>query len=163
MCLRYMAACCRLAPMNTNALFSSENMSWATPPELFAALDAEFRFTLDVCATPENAKVPGRFFSPAENGLSMSWAGNVCWMNPPYGRQIGAWMAKAHREVMASPPPPHDTVVVCLVPSRTDTAWWHDHVIAPGFEVRFLRGRVKFVGAKHGAPFPSAIVVMRKT
>lgn len=137
----------------TSVHFKSEKMDWATPPEVWALLNAEFGFTLDVCALPENAKVP-RYFTPDDNGLEQQWEG-VCWMNPPYGREIGAWMRKAKSEASAG-----RATVVCLVPSRTDTAWWHDNVQGHA-EVRFLRGRVRFVGAQHSAPFPSAIVVYR--
>lgn len=138
--------------MNTDAMFSSERMDWATPPDLFAKLNAEFHFTLDVCALPENAKV-SRFFSPADDGLSRAWAPDVCWMNPPYGRAIGTWMRRAYEESCAG------ATVVCLIPSRTDTAWWHDYAMKG--EIRFLRGRVKFMGAQHSAPFPSAVVIFK--
>jgi phage N-6-adenine-methyltransferase len=136
--------------MVDKALFSSARQDWETPPELFAVLNEEFGFTLDVCATAANAKCE-RFLSPEEDALTQPWDG-VCWMNPPCGRTIGQWMAKAHREAMGC-----YQLVVCLVPARTDTAWWHDYA-SEGI-VRFLRGRVKFVGAQHGAPFPSALVI----
>ena len=124
---------------------------WATPPAVFDALNAEFGFELDVCALPENAKC-ARFYSPADDGLAQEWSG-ACWMNPPYGREIGRWMRKAYEESLRG------ATVVCLVPSRTDTAWWHDYAMKG--EVRFLRGRISFVGAAGPAPFPSAIVVFR--
>lgn len=125
---------------------------WETPPDLFAEYDAEFGFTLDVCATPENAKCE-RYFTPSHNGLDQAWGDNVCWMNPPYGREIGAWMHKADLAARQG------ATVVCLVPARTDSAWWHDYAMKG--EIRFLRGRVKFVGADHNAPFPCALVVFR--
>jgi len=134
-----------------NAHFSSATDLWATPQDLFDRLHAQYGFEIDVCATPENAKCP-KFFTKADDGLAQQWSG-VCWMNPPYGRQIGAWMAKAYRASQAG------ATVVCLVPARTDTAWWHDYA-AKG-EVEFLRGRLKFGGHKKPAPFPSAIVVFR--
>lgn len=105
--------------------------------------------SLDVCALPENAKC-ARFYSPVEDGLAQPWSG-VCWMNPPYGRQIGPWMRKAYEEAQRG------ATVVCLVPSRTDTAWWHDYAMKG--EVRFLRGRLRFQGASSSAPFPSALVI----
>lgn len=132
--------------------FSSERMDWATPPALFAALDAEFGFTLDAAALPHNAKC-ARYFTPADDALAQDWGAGVVWLNPPYGRQIAAFMRKAYEASLAG------ATVVCLVPARTDTAWWHD--VAARGEVRFLRGRVRFEGAAHGAPFPSAIVVFR--
>jgi len=135
--------------------FSSANCEWATPQWLFDALDREFGFTLDPCATAGNAKCK-RFFSRADDGLRQSWAGEVVFMNPPYGREIAAWMRKAWESALHG----GDTVV-CLVPARTDTNWWHDYAMRG--EVRLLRGRLKFGGAKYGAPFPSAVVVFRPT
>jgi phage N-6-adenine-methyltransferase len=136
-----------------NVHFSSRKNDWATPWELFRRWDAaQGPFTLDVCAIAENAKCE-RYFSPEENGLAQAWRG-VCWMNPPYGRVIGHWLAKAVVESRAG----RARRVVCLVPARTDTAWWHDFVI-PNGTVYFLRGRVRFEGAPYPAPFPSAVVV----
>jgi len=109
----------------------------------------EFHFELDVCATPENAKWK-KYYSPEEDGLKQEWKG-ICWMNPPYGREIGKWMRKAYESAVAG------TTVVCLVPARTDTAWWFDYY-AKG-EIRFIKGRLKFDGSRNAAPFPSAIIV----
>jgi phage N-6-adenine-methyltransferase len=133
--------------------FSSATCEWATPPELFAKVDAEFRFDLDACATAENAKCV-RYFTRKDNGLAQPWTGRV-WMNPPYGRTIGQWMRKAWESVQSG----EAELVVCLVPSRTDTSWWHD--FCEGAEVRNIRGRLRFGGAANSAPFPSAIVVFR--
>ena len=127
--------------------FASQTDEWATPQALFDLLDSEFHFTLDVCATKQNAKC-AQFFS--RDGLSQPWEG-ACWMNPPYGDAIGDWVAKAHESGEAG------ATVVCLVPARTDTAWWWDH--ARFGEVRFLRGRLRFGGATTGAPFPSAVTI----
>ncbi len=130
--------------------FSSKTYEWETPKELFAQLDQQWHFTLDVCATSENAKC-ARYFTLADDGLSQEWGG-VCWMNPPYGREIGKWVAKAARTAQRG------HTVVCLLPARTDTAWWHDYVIPYGY-IRYIRGRLRFGGAVNSAPFPSAIVV----
>lgn len=124
---------------------------WSTPQVLFDRLDAEFGFSTDVCASPENAKCD-RYFTAESDGLRQSWTG-VCWMNPPYGREIGKWMAKAFNSSVLG------ATVVCLVPARTDTAWWHDSAIKG--EIRFLRGRLRFNGHHKDAPFPSAIVIFR--
>lgn len=132
--------------------FSSARDDWETPQDLFDELHAEFRFTVDVCALPHNAKCK-RFFSPTVDGLSQEWVG-TCWMNPPYGRRIGEWVAKAFRSSL------NGATVVCLVPARTDTEWWHRSV-ARSSEVRLLKGRLRFVGADASAPFPSAVVVFR--
>jgi phage N-6-adenine-methyltransferase len=131
--------------------FQSDKHDWETPQELFEKLDREFHFTLDVCAVPENAKCT-HYFSPTDDGLSKEWTG-VCWMNPPYGREIGKWMQKALHESE------HGVTVVCLVPARTDTEWWHKYAMQG--EIRFLRGRLRFQGANSTAPFPSAIVIFR--
>ena len=132
--------------------FSSATCEWATPGWLFEALHREFGFTVDVCATAENAKC-ARFYSRAQDGLRQEWGGEVVFMNPPYGREIGAWMRKAWESSGRG------ATVVCLVPARTDTEWWHRYAMRG--EVRLLRGRVKFGGAAQGAPFPSAVVVFR--
>lgn len=138
--------------MNTAVHFSSRTDAWGTPMFLFRQLDDEFHFTLDVCAHKDNAKCE-RFFSRVENGLAQDWGNAVCWMNPPYGDEIGAWMEKAY---IASQ---HGATVVCLVPSRTDTEWWHKYAMHG--EIRFIRGRLKFGGAESSAPFPSAVVIFR--
>jgi site-specific DNA-methyltransferase (adenine-specific) len=135
-------------------LFSSRSCEWATPVDLFAELDAEHGpFTLDVSATPANAKCP-RFYTRAEDGLRQPWTGKV-WCNPPYGRELGRWVKKALESVRSG----SALVVVCLLPARVDTRWWHE--VAALAEVRFLRGRLRFGGAASGAPFPSAVVVFR--
>ena len=136
-----------------NVHFSSKKMDWATPWELFRVWDISHGpFTLDVCATAKNRKCVA-YFSPEEDGLVQTWQG-ICWMNPPYGREIGRWLAKAVLETEYG----NAKRVVCLVPARTDTAWWHALVL-PHAEIHFLRGRVCFEGAKYAAPFPSAIVI----
>lgn len=132
--------------------FSSKTDLWATPQDFFDALNTEFGFMLDVCALPDNAKCV-RYFTPEEDGLKQPWEG-VCWMNPPHGREIGKWVRKAYESAQAG------ATVVCLLPARTDMAWWHTWVVKAE-EVRFVRGRLKFGGGKHSAPFPSTVVVFR--
>lgn len=141
--------------MTINAgMFTSKTPEWATPRAFFDALNAEFHFDLDPCATPENAKCP-RFFTANDDGLARHWTGRV-FMNPPYGRGIGQWVAKAFQAVAGG----GADLVVCLLPARTDTRWWHD--ICMKGEVRFVRGRLKFGDGKNSAPFPSAVVIFRK-
>ena len=139
----------------TNGLFSSRSDEWETPWNLFNQLDAEFHFNTDVCATSQTKKC-AHFYSKEEDGLKQTWKG-TCWMNPPYGRVIKDWVKKAYTSTLYEA-----DKVVCLLPARTDTAWWHDFIIPHAAEVRFLRGRVKFSNSKAGAPFPSAIVVFKK-
>lgn len=137
--------------------FSSASDDWATPQEVFDSLDAEFHFTLDACASEGNAKCP-RFFSAAQNGLVQEWAG-VVWLNPPYGRHgggIGAWMRKALKTARSD-----NGTVVCLVPARTDTAWWHESAMQAD-DIRLIQGRLKFGSSENAAPFPSAVVVFRR-
>ena len=122
---------------------------WATPQDFFVRLNQEFGFEIDVCANDENAKC-ARYFTKEIDGLSQEWTG-VCWMNPPYGRGISAWMRKAYESSLEG------ATVVCLIPARIDTSWWHEYAMKG--EVRYVRGRLKFGGHKNSAPFPCAVVV----
>ncbi len=133
--------------------FSSQTPEWATPQWLFDALDREFRFSLDPCSTHENAKC-ARHFTRQEDGLAQSWRDETVFMNPPYGREIDRWLARAHRAALTE-----GATVVCLVPARTDTAWWHRYAMK--HQIRLLVGRLKFGDSVTPAPFPSALVVMR--
>lgn len=123
----------------------------ATPQWLYDALDKEFGFTLDPCTDGTNAKC-AKFYTPTDNGLLKDWGTHVVFMNPPYS-QIADWMQKAYGAAQEG------ATVVCLIPSRTDTQWWHEYVMKS--EIRFIRGRLKFGDAENSAPFPSAIVVIR--
>lgn len=133
------------------ALFSSESTEWATPPELFDKLNARFSFTLDPASTESNALCQ-KFYTIAQDGLSQSWKGERVFLNPPYGRQIGAWCRKACVESEGG------ALVVGLLPARTDTGWWHEYIQGKA-QVVFLRGRIKFGQANNSAPFPSCVVV----
>jgi phage N-6-adenine-methyltransferase len=133
-------------------MFSSHTDLWATPQEFFDKYHATYNFQTDVCAIPENAKC-ANYFTPEQDGLAQEWRG-VCWMNPPYGRTIGKWVMKAVKAANDN-----GATVVCLLPARTDTAWWHDYVATNASRIEFIRGRLKFGSAKHSAPFPSAVVV----
>lgn len=128
-------------------MMSSATDEWATPQDFFDGLNQEFGFGLDVCATAENAKCDA-YYTKEQDGLTQAWneASAVCWMNPPYGRQISKWMKKAYEESQKG------ATVVCLVPARTDTAWWHDYAMRGS--VRFVRGRLKFGGGQKQRPFP---------
>jgi phage N-6-adenine-methyltransferase len=142
-------------------MFASGTDEWETPQEFFNAVNAEYNFALDVCATRLNAKCD-RYYTKAEDGLSRPWHG-VCWMNPPSGREISRWVQKAYESSLDA-----GTVVVCLLPARTDTKWWHEYVAAHARRVEFIRGRLKFRNGKNGAaknsaPFPSALVVFGRS
>lgn len=129
------------------AFFTSLIQEYGTPHWLFDALDVEFHFTLDVCASAENAKCQ-TYFTKEQDGLAQRWTG-TCWMNPPYGRNIRRWIEKARNS---------NATVVCLLPARTNTRWWFE-VVADASEVRFIHPKLQFDGAAHVAPFPSAVVI----
>lgn len=145
-----------------NVHFQSSDKEWETPDSLFKPLEKEFNIVLDVCANASNAKCKA-FFDKAINSFTASWhlandiAGSddsACWMNPPYGRSIEGWVRKAHEESLKG------VTTVALLPARTDTSWFHNYINNKE-EVRFIKGRVKFVGATSSAPFPSMIVIFR--
>lgn len=137
--------------MISQGLFSSNTNEWATPQEFFNELDAEFHFTLDPCATAENAKCE-HFYTIQDDGLTKKWGGRV-FCNPPYGREIGKWVRKCYEESR------HCDVVVMLIPARTDTSYFHDYIYHKAKEIRFIRGRLHFNESKSCAPFPSMVVV----
>lgn len=146
--------------MNPSSLavhFSSATDDHATPVEFFKKLDEEFHFDLDVCASKENAKCPDYYgHDRGTNGLEAPWHehADVVWMNPPYGRQIGKWIAKAAEESAKG------VTVVSLLPARTDTKYFHRYIYKqPNVEIRFVPGRLKFGTAKSSAPFPSMVVI----
>ena len=134
-------------------MFSSKSDLWATPQEFFDELNAEFNFTLDPCATPENAKCK-KYYTKVEDGLKQDWSGEIVFCNPPYGREIGKWVKKCYEEAQKP-----DTIVVMLIPARTDTSYFHDYIYKKAKEIRFIRGRLKFGNSKNSAPFPSMVVV----
>ena len=136
--------------MNTELMFSSKTDLWETPQDLFDKLNNEFHFTLDVCATQENAKCDS-FYTKEQDGLSQPWKG-VVWCNPPYGKQIGSWVRRGFFASLSG------NTVVMLLPARTDTRWFHEYIYGEA-EIRFIRGRLKFGGSKNSAPFPSMVVV----
>lgn len=138
--------------MVNKALFSSGKSDWETPDWFFDALDNEFHFTLDACASMENRKCRV-FYSIHQNAFRLQWRG-VVYCNPPYSDGIDRWLAKAKVSALEN-----EATIVVLVPARTDTRAWFDHVRFG--EVRFLKGRLKFKGAPTSAPFPSALVIFR--
>jgi phage N-6-adenine-methyltransferase len=162
--------------MNGALMFSKASDEWATPWSMFDELHAEFHFALDAAATRENTKCIRHLGSDGagvfSDALIANWwslvadgwtlrTNSAVWLNPPYSK-CREFIAKAASEAQKG------CTVVCLVPSRTDTKWWHEHVWdgekhqpRAGVEVRFLKGRVKFGGAKHGAPFPSVVIIFR--
>ena len=130
------------------------NNEWSTPQVLFDELNKEFDFNTDVCANVWNHKC-GDYFDIEEDGLKQIWNG-VCWMNPPYGKETKKWIQKAYEESLCG------TTVVCLIPSRTDTNFFHDYCLKG--EIRYIRGRIHFTdkNGKTGRPrFGSMVVIFR--
>jgi site-specific DNA-methyltransferase (adenine-specific) len=162
--------------MNNDLMFSSRYESWDTPQDFFDKQNKVYGFTCDVCATDESAKCK-EYYTIETDGLSQPWHG-VCWMNPPYGREIGKWVKKAYDETRKT-----GTLVVGLLPARTDTKYFHNWIYKKeGVETDFLKGRLIFgsdkywqwlweqemingkknslygkVGKKNSAPFPSML------
>ncbi len=138
----------------TNVHFQGNRKDWSTPWDLYNTLNLEFHFTIDVCATAENAKHV-RYYTPEQDGLKQDWNGEVAFCNPPYGFEITVWVKKAS-EILTG-------TVVMLLPARTDTRWFHNYIYHPNTnsKIRFLKGRIKFDNCKNSAPFPSMIVIFK--
>lgn len=143
----------RVAQINAG-MFTSNADDWTTPDDFYALLDAEFNFTLDPCCYPETAKCE-QFFTQEDDGLEQEWTGSV-FVNPPYGRVIGKWVAKAYQAAQTTA-----DVVVMLIPARTCSRYWHDYCMKAA-EIRFVRGRLRFGLSQINAPFPNAIIVFRR-
>lgn len=138
---------------------TSKSIIYGTPLWLFKELDAEFHFTTDVCSIPELA-LCDHYYTPEVDGLAQEWRG-ACWMNPPYGKEIGKWIRKAYESSLAG------ATVVSLLPARVDTKWFHDWVWNKA-EIRYPRGRLTFRGAvsvstrkRWQAPFACLIAIHR--
>jgi phage N-6-adenine-methyltransferase len=133
----------------------STSVELETPQPFFDALDAEFHFTLDVCATPENAKC-ARYFTRDDDGLAQDWGQGICWCNPPYGPTVGRWMQKADESAQQG------ATVVCLVKVVTTNDWWDPYVKQrDDVEKRWQRKRLKFGGSPNNAPFDSVVIIFR--
>lgn len=146
---------------NIKVHFSSQRLDWRTPKGTFNKLNEEFHFDLDPCATKENALCK-RYYTKEDDGLLCAWGfsgeDSHVFVNPPYGREISKWMKKAYTEIRQEYAP---KVIVCLIPSRTDTKWWHNYVMKAN-EIRFIKGRLRFGDATNSAPFPSCIVIFKR-
>lgn len=124
-------------------LFTSLRGDWKTPKAVYQVLDSEFGFDHDPCPT-----------KPRIDGLTTEW-GDINYVNPPYGKEIGKWIKKGYEEHLKG------KTIVFLIPSRTDTKWWHEYIMK-ATEIRFIKGRLKFDDQENSAPFPSAIAVFKK-
>lgn len=133
----------------------SDRTDWETPRELFDRLDAFWHFDLDAAASDTN-HLCADYYTKETDGLAQSWAGRRVWCNPPYGKQIADWTRKAYEETRDG-----QTLVIMLIPARTDTRWYHDYIQGRAAEVEFIRGRLKYTlggVAQNSAPFPSMLV-----
>lgn len=143
--------------MNKELMFSSKDMTWETPKDVFDKLNEEFNFTLDPCCS-ERTKKCDKYYTEKTNGLIQDWSKDVVYVNPPYGRDITHWVKKSYEESLKG------AIVVMLIPSRTDTKWFHEYIYGKA-EIRFMKGRVKFLQdgvQKDAAPFPTMIVIFKK-
>ena len=138
---------------NVEVMFSSKSDEWETPQHIFDELDSEFGFDLDVCANESNHKCEN-YYSIEQDGLSQDWAGHRVFCNPPYSN-IAELVEKAFYETKNK-----NTLVVLLIPSRTDTKYFQNYIYNRS-EIRFIKGRLKFGNSKNSAPFPSMIVIFR--
>ena len=136
-----------------DVMYSSKSNEWATPLDFYKELDNEFHFNLDPCSDDTNYKCE-KHFTLADDGLSQNWGGYRVFCNPPYS-DIGKWVEKAYREGHKD-----NTIVVMLIPARTDTKYFHDYILHRS-EIRFVKGRLKFGEGKNSAPFPSMVVIFR--
>ena len=145
--------------MINKGLFTSDKNYWETPQDFFDELHEKYEFTLDAAASDENAKLPN-YYTVEDDALKQKWEGRV-FVNPPYGREIKHWVKKAYEESLQ----PHNECVVMLIPSRTDTIYWHEYIFGKAKDIDFLKGRLKFEidgEPRDAAPFPSALITYSK-
>ena len=145
--------------MINKGLFTSDKNYWETPQDFFDELHEKYKFTLDAAATDENAKLPN-YYTVEDDALKQKWEGRVS-VNPPYGREIKHWVEKAYKESLE----PYNECVVMLIPSRTDTIYWHEYIFGKAKDIDFLKGRLKFEidgEPRDAAPFPSALITYSK-
>lgn len=138
-----------------NGRYNGNGRNWETPLDVFDPLNREFGFTLDPCATAKSAKC-SKFYTESDDGLAQDWGRERVFMNPPYGAEIYAWTRKARLAAQAG------ALVVGLLPASTDLAWWHDDVIGIADEIRYIRGRVRFLtdGPYRASGFFASVIVV---
>ena len=135
------------------ALFTNNSDEWTTPKYLYNELNKRFKFTLDPCSTNEN-HLCDKYFTKEDDGLSKSWKGETVYVNPPYSN-IKKWVEKCYMEHKTN-----GTSVVMLIPSRTDTIYFHNYIYHKA-DIKFIKGRLHFSNSKNSAPFPSMIVIYK--
>ena len=134
------------------ALLTSSKQDWETPQELFDELNKEFGFTVDVCANDKNHKCK-KYYTELSDGLWYSWENEVVWCNPPYNNAT-EWIKKAVNT--------YHCLTIMLIPARTDTRWFHEYIYNK-YEIRFIKGRLKFGNSLNNAPLPSMIIIIDNT
>ncbi|MGD1036370.1 MAG: DNA N-6-adenine-methyltransferase [Roseiarcus sp.] len=134
------------------SLYSSRSEEWPTPRSFYDALNKEFHFSLDACASKENAKC-GMFFTKDDDGLTRDWGAHRVFCNPPYGKTMRQWARKCFEASQRG------ATVVLLAHARTDTRWFHQWVYGKAAEIRFVKGRLRFGDGTQSAPFPSLVAV----
>jgi len=145
--------------MINHGLFTSNKEDWETPGNFFNSLNEKYHFKWDLAASNDNAKC-NNYFTHDDNSLEQNWGGldGNLFVNPPYGRELKLWVKKASETHLKN-----GQYLVMLIPSRTDTSYWHDYIFDHA-EIEFLRGRLKFEVdgvSKDPAPFPSALVIYK--
>ena len=147
--------------MVDKVLFSHDSDEWQTPKGLYDQLNAEFEFMTDPCTTPDNPLGTKIFYTKEDNGLVQDWKGNT-FINPPFS-QTKEWVRQAYNiHYMRDKFEYVCGKIVMLLPARTDTKWFHMYVYQKrNIDIRFIKGRLRFGGAKNSAPFPSMIVIFR--
>lgn len=142
--------------MSMEVHFSSKKMDWTTPKEFYNLYNAIYKFNTDLACTSINCLAPrGMYYDKGIDSLSENWEKlkGWSWCNPPYGRELKLWVRKAYESSLKG------ANIIMLIPSRTDTSYWHDYIFnKENVEVDFIRGRLKFGEGKNSAPFPSAVI-----
>ena len=140
-----------------NVHFTSKSQTWNTPKDFYDLLNSVWGFTLDV-ACLEDSALCTKYFTPDDDGLVQDWGKEICWMNPPYN-DIKSWCAKAQDAYLKG------ATVVGLIPARTDTKAFHDHIVQDCSCICFVKGRLKFYNGGdtlNSAPFPSMLFILDK-
>lgn len=148
--------------MNSEIMFSSKSDEYSTPSDFYNHLDNLFEFVFDLACSKENCKTADGF-TKEENALDQDWfqitedcikEGKTgwLWLNPPYS-MCREFADKCYSEMLLG------AKIIMLVPSRTDTKWFHDFIYKKeGIEIEFIKGRLKFGDSKNSAPFPSMLI-----
>lgn len=137
-------------------MFSSIKQDWSTPIDFFNELNKEFNFTLDPCCNIDTAKCK-KFYTEKEDGLKQDWGGEIVFCNPPFKDKSKLWIKKSYEESLKP-----NTIVVMLIPARTDTKAFHEYIYNKA-EIRFIKGRLRFGVSQNSAPFPSMLVIFKNT